>query len=454
MTQRLKAPVTLVILVATAALAVLSMVIGYRIGPLVLPAAAIAAGGAAVAVTHLRWTLYASLLAIPLEQLTIPGTGGLLTPSQSLMMLVALGWLFRVCLERKALLGGTPAIPALGLFLIITVVSATMAVDSVAAAKVTLLTAVLLLVLHFVVTEGDGSMVRGLVASITLSAVAVSILSVAGAGGSAQTYLGNNTLTRASGVFQAPNTLATFFAMALPGAAILAFVGPPTRRAAGAAAVALLAVGVTSTFSRGGILAAGVSVLVLCVFGPFRNRLVLALAVVVLVLASGVRTLGDVSYLDTLSGRIASVGAASQGADPRVGIWRGSLKMIGDRPLLGVGPGSFQVAAPRYGLYYPLGTDQLLVPPHAHDLLLNIWVERGLFAALAFLAFLIAIARHCVRAVREAARRSDRAYAVGVSAALVAFFTQDLVDYTFATNPIALTFIVLSGCAVVLARSP
>ena len=189
--------------------------------------------------------------------------------------------------------------------------------------------------------------------------------------------------------------------------------------------------------------------MVLGFFGPFRTRAILIAALAVLVLAAGARPFGDVPFLDVAANRVASIRDASAGDDPRVGIWSGAFRMIADRPIAGVGPGSFQAAAPSYGLYYPLGSDALLVPPHAHDLLLNIFVERGLLAVLAFIGFLGVIASHCARALRRS-RGEERAYAIAISAALVAFITQGLVDYTFSTNAIALTVMALAGSAVLL----
>lgn len=429
------------------------MVLAHLLGPEFVALGVVGAAVAVVAIANPRWTLYAALVAIPLERVALV-PGSVLTPTESLMALLAVGSVVSSGAgERRGFLGGSAAVGAFGVFLVATAVSALFAVDPLAAAKVAFMTTVLFLVLRFVVVEGDAAMVHGILIAVTAAAAIVSFLVLTGFGGSSQTYSGVQVLSRKEGVFAHPNTLATFYGMALPCAVVLALTGAGRRRAVGVGAVLLLAIGLLSTFSRGGLLAAGASALVLCAMRSFRTAVVLAVALVVFVVSTGAHPLGDAAYLDVVSERVATIRDASAGDDPRVGIWRGSLEMVGDRPVLGVGPGSFQVAAPAYGLYYPLGTDVLLVPSHAHDLLLNVSVERGLIAGLAFLCFLAFIAGRCLTAVRRAGRHLEaRASAVGVSAALAAFVTQGVVDYTFATNAIALMVVTLCASAVLLAR--
>lgn len=70
----------------------------------------------------------------------------------------------------------------------------------------------------------------------------------------------------------------------------------------------------------------------------------------------------------------------------RYGFWSGSLKMASDRPVFGVGPGSFEYFYPEYqkGL--------LAISDHPHNLLLKILTENGYLATLSFFIFLALVA--------------------------------------------------------------
>ncbi|MHC4179152.1 MAG: O-antigen ligase family protein, partial [Planctomycetota bacterium] len=72
---------------------------------------------------------------------------------------------------------------------------------------------------------------------------------------------------------------------------------------------------------------------------------------------------------------------ASKSLGYRVQYWRSSLRMIGDHPLVGCGPGNFQNAYTAYKL--PEASEEVADP---HNFLLEVWATAGTPAMLALLA--------------------------------------------------------------------
>ena len=69
----------------------------------------------------------------------------------------------------------------------------------------------------------------------------------------------------------------------------------------------------------------------------------------------------------------------------RLYVWRSTLEMIRDHPLVGLGPGTFEFAYPRYAIAGPT--------KHAHQLYLQVGAEVGLPALVMFIIALLAIVK-------------------------------------------------------------
>ena len=78
---------------------------------------------------------------------------------------------------------------------------------------------------------------------------------------------------------------------------------------------------------------------------------------------------------------------ASKSLGYRVQYWQSTMRMIGDKPLLGCGPGNFQFAYTRYKL--PEASEEVADP---HNFLLEVWATAGTPAMLAMLAALACFA--------------------------------------------------------------
>ncbi|HEY7023912.1 MAG TPA: O-antigen ligase family protein [Candidatus Limnocylindrales bacterium] len=161
------------------------------------------------------------------------------------------------------------------------------------------------------------------------------------------------------------------------------------------------------------------------------------------------------------TGSLGSYAAVEPLVPPREDLWKAAIAMISERPLLGVGPGTYRL---RYGSYLGMATwDERA---YAHNVYLEIGATTGIVGLLAFL-FVVGLA--IAPLVRSLARRrrvepdplfpEPRTWiALGaILAAVIAFLGHGLFDYFFGFNPInglwwATVALALAAPLVVLPR--
>ena len=169
---------------------------------------------------------------------------------------------------------------------------------------------------------------------------------------------------------------------------------------------------------------------------PLRTRPGPGISVAVLILTAGLSSLPPhiasrgsraidekkVAVVDAL----ASV--ASPGADRgRLDLWRHSLEIIRDHPVLGVGPGNWKVAYPRYSGGDMMASDS--APERPHNDLLWIASEIGLPGLACYLWLLCAAAAAGIRVLRRPASPERALYAVAFGAGLLAMLGHGLVSF-------------------------
>lgn len=111
----------------------------------------------------------------------------------------------------------------------------------------------------------------------------------------------------------------------------------------------------------------------------------------------------------------------------RLLIYLGTIQMLQDFWLVGIGPGSqaFNMIYPRYS--YPQ-----IDAPHAHNVFLQQTVETGIIGLAALLFVLIAFFRQMARSANVLAKKSmDRVMSIAIGAGVAAFFLQGVFDYVF-----------------------
>jgi O-antigen ligase len=225
---------------------------------------------------------------------------------------------------------------------------------------------------------------------------------------------------RISGPIGDPNFYAQLLVLLVPLALDRAF-GEHRRllRLAAWYAAAVMAASVVFTFSRGGLLALGLVVLLMLARRPVRWR---ALAALGLAAALAIPFLPD-GYLDRLTA-LGQVGTVESTTDVSI---RGRTAEAGagwamfmDNPLTGVGVGNY---AGHYQEYARTsGIEVKRVDREPHNLFLEVAAETGIPGLAAFGAMIagavaaIVIARRRWRAAGRA-READLAYAVGMALA-------------------------------------
>jgi O-antigen ligase len=239
-------------------------------------------------------------------------------------------------------------------------------------------------------------------------------------------YLVRLEAGRPSGPFSLPTALAGFLGLTVP-ITVAALRAAGRRSVAGSTALpALLALQTYAlwlTRSIGGALALAVSLACLLVPASRRPKLALGAA------AAFSATTALVFAFE----RRGEIGAYA-GSDPvslRLGNWRAALRMIGDHPLFGVGPGRFGVFYPRY---LRPGMNETI---HAHNTWLEIAACWGAWT-LPVLAFLAARVLRRLPGGGSAFRHAALASGTG-------FLAHNLIDFTFDLPGVALPAALLLG---------
>lgn len=129
----------------------------------------------------------------------------------------------------------------------------------------------------------------------------------------------------------------------------------------------------------------------------------------------------------------------------RAGVFRATLSLVADAPLLGSGLGAY---GSRVWAHTPPGLGGAI--EHAHSLPLEVLAERGLLGALALLAVLALASREALRALRGP-RSEERTLAGQATLAAGVLFLQSLVDVSLNTPSLVLLAAAAAGTAVGLA---
>jgi O-antigen ligase len=252
---------------------------------------------------------------------------------------------------------------------------------------------------------------------------------------------------RGSGTFVNPNHLAGFLAIITPLALAYTLMGrfsPTVKVLLAYGAVTMLA-GIVLSLSRGGVVAAGVSLSVFCLLllvqGDFWRP---ALVTLVLLIALGA---GLVSQTSSLQKRFDTIQTYGSRGDMRPSYWEGAWRLLARNRALGIGPGHYDIEFPSVR---PTTVQQR--PRFAHNDYLNTLCEWGL-AGMALIAAACGLLYDGVfkawRGVRKApnelgSRNSDRAaFVVGAAAGLLAVLVHCVVEFDMQIPAIAVTVVTL-----------
>jgi O-antigen ligase len=131
----------------------------------------------------------------------------------------------------------------------------------------------------------------------------------------------------------------------------------------------------------------------------------------------------------------------------RLHLWRSSVDMIRDHPLLGVGLDNFLYAY--RGRYIRPAAWQEPDLSHPHNLVLDYWSRLGLLGLAAGLWLQAAFWRLALP-LRRLTDPDDRALALGLMASMVDFLAHGLVDNSYFVVDLAFAFCLTLGLVVQL----
>ncbi|MEA2143973.1 MAG: hypothetical protein QOI64_2403 [Solirubrobacteraceae bacterium] len=424
--------------------------ISYRTQPIVPIVAGAALGGIVVAFWKPMWCLYAAIVAIPLELVSLKLGGAGLSPGEALFLLAGFAWAARRLAAGQAPWTPTSLGKPYALLLLAAVPGFAIVSDQFLVWKLLLMWTAFFFVFEMVATEGDERTVRNILFALAIAGGIVGAIAIGGAAGNEPQLIGTGEAAtgRAQGSFGHPNTLATFLGLALPGALAVGLLGRPTWRPIALASFGAMIVALALSLSRGGLLAVAGALLIMLAWAPFRRATIVAVVAVALLYAAGAQPLGGSQQISTVEQRINSIGASSQGVNPRFGIWRQAPAIALDSLPFGVGANNFPTIAPRYGL---LDAGQQPYD-HAHNIPLTFLIERGVAALVALLWATVAFVQLLIRGYRrgDSARKG---LVLAIGAAIFALALQGMLDYTLRANVIVALIFTLAGCAAVLART-
>lgn len=153
---------------------------------------------------------------------------------------------------------------------------------------------------------------------------------------------------------------------------------------------------------------------------------------------------------DSIINRFTSIGnLGDTSTSYRVHIWTGTLNMLEDHFLggIGIGVNVFGKVYPRYSLA------AIEAAPHSHNLYLQILVETGILGLFLFIVFLIAFARHNFSFYAKPQPLKPRLYCAAMFCGILAVLAQGMTDYIWYNFRVYLVFWLMIGLTVATVRT-
>ena len=151
---------------------------------------------------------------------------------------------------------------------------------------------------------------------------------------------------------------------------------------------------------------------------------------------------------DTIINRFTSIGDLSDGSTSyRVYIWMGTLAMLSDYWLCGIGPGNTA-----FNMVYPLYGYNTIAAPHSHNLFLQITCDCGVCGILIFFIIIFVFYRIVGGAIKREKDRDSKIYQIAAFSAATGFFVQSMTDYSFYNYRVMFMFWVLIAVSLIAVR--
>jgi O-antigen ligase len=430
---------TVIAVVGAALLAALAGSVGSNpILPLI-----VVGGAVLLVVAYLKplWVVALGMVVIPLEGFV---AGTLIGPTQAVLGTAAAGWIIRWATTRPIRLPAHPLFVPFALLIFANVMGLFLADQPSVVFKQVVTWGTTLIVAAAVAESRGGKPVERILFGLALSGGIAGLMAIVYPQPLTGTIFGGGDVTRVTAGLGSPNVLGGLIALTIPFQLVFILRGPKLWRMVALGCLGLSLAGMSLAVSRGAFIGLGAALMVLLVWRPFRTAaLIVVPAVLVIAIAGDNPVSAKLDNQQVIKRLNESGGGESESL--RVELWRATPRMIEDKPIFGVGALEYGHATPKYHIPSSQGT-----APHAHDTLLTIAAELGLFGLSAFLALLFFTYAALVRVGRRATGM-DQALGLAIAASLTGLMVSGILDYLLGSAVVSSSFFTMIGCAAALA---
>ncbi len=237
-----------------------------------------------------------------------------------------------------------------------------------------------------------------------------------------------------------PNVLGEYILLVLPVCISLMWTSKKAwTKIVYATLSGLMGVALILTFSRGcwlGIMASA-SVFVTFVCGKLWGLALIALPIIPMVLP------------ESIINRFLSIGDMKDSSTSyRVYIWMGTLLMLKDFWLSGIGPGT-----EAFTQVYPFYSYSAIVAPHSHNLFLQILVESGILGILSFVLLMFLFIKNSVLGYLVFGKGNPFSVViVGIASGIFGFMVQGLFDNCFYNYRVFMIFFTVIALGITASK--
>lgn len=194
-------------------------------------------------------------------------------------------------------------------------------------------------------------------------------------------------------------------------------------------------IGLLLSISRGAILGVFAALIFISFFSQWKKWLWLGMGLLIVVIILIPQTRDQLNSV--VSGDDVST-------DVRLVMWKGTLRLIQDKPIFGAGLAGFPIM---YADYKEASHTEFF--PNPDHLILTLWVEMGILGLIIFSWIIIRFFTSGIHALKNV-NYNHRTLIVALLAAMIAFVIHGFVDTPYFKNDLAVIFWTLTGLLVLL----
>lgn len=248
--------------------------------------------------------------------------------------------------------------------------------------------------------------------------------------------------TRVVSTFENPNVLGEYLLLMIPVAAAFLWSAPKKyNQFINLVALSVLGLCMIFTYSRGnwlGLIAA------IIIFISFYDRKFIYAGIILAVIS-------PLIVPESIINRFLSIGDTTDTSTSyRVYIWFGTISMLKDYWLCGIGLGS-----EAFNMIYPRYSYASIVAPHSHNLYLQIIAENGILGIIVFLGMMITYFKDIISCVSARKRSIVKAILIALMSGMAGYLVQGAFDnvwYNYRIVMMFFMFLAISQSAVLILR--